>query len=283
MPARCGVSTGRRTRVRFAGGLTGVAGVGGLGAVVGREEVTAFAGCERALFSEIVMGGSVAATATGCSGWGDVGFGVSAISALLASRGTPAWTGALNLQRDTLADDLRAASGRLTLITRLLDQGEPDMSITLDRTVVPAMTVVALRGTVPTYSDEGLLWGRLMPALGEQRITPVGPCGVIEHDEEYTEHDVDLSIYLPVAEGTTAAAPLEILDLPQRDCLVARVVGSYDQISAAHDLINQRVAAEDLALRADGSLAAKAFNQYLTTPDKVSEDELITLVCQPLA
>ncbi len=213
----------------------------------------------------------------------DVGFGVSAISALLASRGTPAWTGALNLQRDTLADDLRAASGRLTLITRLLDQGEPDMSITLDRTVVPAMTVVALRGTVPTYSDEGLLWGRLMPALGEQRITPVGPCGVIEHDEEYTEHDVDLSIYLPVAEGTTAAAPLEILDLPQRDCLVARVVGSYDQISAAHDLINQRVAAEDLALRADGSLAAKAFNQYLTTPDKVSEDELITLVCQPLA
>lgn len=213
----------------------------------------------------------------------DVGFGVSAISALLASRGTPAWTGALNLQRDTLADDLRAASGRLTLITRLLDQGEPDMSITLDRTVVPAMTVVALRGTVPTYSDEGLLWGRLMPALGEQRITPVGPCGVIEHDEEYTEHDVDLSIYLPVAEGTTAAAPLEILNLPQRDCLVARVVGSYDQISAAHDLINQRVAAEDLALRADGSLAAKAFNQYLTTPDKVSEDELITLVCQPLA
>lgn len=213
----------------------------------------------------------------------DVGFGVSAISALLASRGTPAWTGALNLQRDTLADDLRAASGRLTLITRLLDQGEPDMSITLDRTVVPAMTVVALRGTVPTYSDEGLLWGRLMPALGEQRITPVGPCGVIEHDEEYTEHDVDLSIYLPVAEGTTAAAPLEILDLPQRDCLVARVVGSYDQISAAHDLINQRVAAEDLALRADGSLAAKTFNQYLTTPDKVSEDELITLVCQPLA
>ncbi|MFT3888850.1 MAG: MerR family transcriptional regulator [Arachnia sp.] len=213
----------------------------------------------------------------------DVGFGVSAIGALLAARGTPAWFSALRLQRDGLVEDLRTAQGRLSLITRMLDQGEPSMSITIHRTTVPAMTVVALRGTVPTYSDEGQLWGRLMPALAAQSVTPIGPCGVIEHDEQYTEHDVDLSIFLPVPPGTRVEAPLEVVELPERDCLVAQVRGSYDLISEAHDLINARLAAEDLSVRDDGTIASKAFNRYLTTPGQVPEDEQVTEVYEPLA
>lgn len=213
----------------------------------------------------------------------DVGFGVSAIGVLLAARGTPQWSQALLLQRETLVEEHRAAQGRVTLITRLLDQGDLTMSITLNRTAVPAMTLVTLRGTVPTYADEGQLWGAMMPLLGAQAITPVGPCGVIEHDDQYTEHDVDLSVFFPVAPGTRAEAPLEILDLPGRDCVVAQVRGSYDQISEAHDLINARIASEELVVRSDGSVGSKAFNLYLTTPDQVSEDELVTEVYEPLA
>ncbi|MCG7311114.1 GyrI-like domain-containing protein [Brachybacterium sp. ACRRE] len=213
----------------------------------------------------------------------DVGFGVSAIGALLAVRGTPAWSDALRLQRETLVEELRASQGRLSLITRLLDEGEPTMSITLTRTTVPAMTAVALRGTVPTYSDEGRLWQRMMPALAAQGIAPVGPGGVIEHDDQYMDHDPDLSIFLPVPVGTEAADELEIIELPARDCLVARVTGAYDQISEAHDLINERLASEGLAARADGTLAGHAFNIYLTSPDQVSEEEQLTDVCQPLA
>lgn len=213
----------------------------------------------------------------------DVGFGVSAIGALLAVRGTPAWSDALHLQRGVLVEELRASQGRLSLITRLLDEGESTMSITLTRTTIPAMSVVALRGTVADYSDEGQLWQRMMPALSAQSITPVGPCGVIEHDDQFMDADPDLSIFLPVAPGTTADGPLEILELPERDCLVARVSGPYDQISLAHDRINEHLAAEGLTARADGELAGHAFNIYLTTPDQVSEEELVTDVCQPLA
>lgn len=213
----------------------------------------------------------------------DVGFGVSAIGALLAARGSPAWPNALHLQRESLLEELRAAEGRLFLINRLLDQGEPSMSITVHRTTVPAMTVVALRGIVPTYADEDQLWDQMLPALTAQAITPSGPCGVIEHDDQFTERDVDLSIFSPVAPGTRVEAPLEILELPQRDCLVAQVRGSYDQISEAHDLINVRLAAEKLNVKNDGTIASKAFNLYLTSPDQVSEDELVTEVCEPLA
>lgn len=211
----------------------------------------------------------------------DVGFGVSAIGILLAARGTPAWPRALQLQRESLADELNAAQGRLALITRLLHRGDP-MSITITRTVVPAMTVVALRGTVPTYADEHLLWARMMPELAARSVTAVGPCGVIEHDEEYTESDVDLSIFMPVGPGTQVAEPLEVLQLPARDCLVARVLGPYDQISQAHDLINARLTAEGLSPASGGGVAGKAFNRYLTTPDQVPQEELVTEVYEPL-
>lgn len=213
----------------------------------------------------------------------DVGFGVSAIGILLAARHTPAWTNALRVQRESLIEEQRAAQGRVSLINRLLDQGEHPMSITVSRTTVPPMTLACLRGIVPTYSDEGQLWERMMPALGTQSIAPVGPCGVIEHDDQYTERDVDLSIFVPVAAGTTVEAPLELVEMPARDCLVARVVGPYDQITAAHDQINATIAAEGLRIRSDDSLAARAFNIYLTTPAEVSAEELVTEVYEPLA
>lgn len=213
----------------------------------------------------------------------DVGFGVSAIGALLAARGTPTWPSALQSQRESLVEELRTAQGRLTLITRMLDQGEPSMSITINRVTVPAMTVVALRGTVPTYSDEPMLWERMMPAVTAQGLTPAGPCGVIEHDPEYTERDVDLSIFLPVEPGTVAEAPLEILELPERDCLMARVVGPYSQITEAHDRINARLVEEGLSVSDGDSAADRAFNLYLTTMDQVPPEELITEVYEPLA
>lgn len=212
----------------------------------------------------------------------DVGFGVSAISALLAARDTPAWPAALELQRDALVEESRAAQARLALITRLI-QGETSMSITLDRRVVPAMTVVALRDVIPTYADEHLLWQRLMPELARQQITPTGPCGVIEHDDAYTERDVDEEIFVPVAPGTAVAAPLTVHELPARDCLVARVVGPYDQISAAHDMIAARLVGDGPESLRDGTLASRAFNLYLNTPEEVPSADLITEVCIPLA
>lgn len=213
----------------------------------------------------------------------DVGFGVSAIGVLLAARGTPSWSNALQLQRDSLDEELNVAQGRVSLINRLLDQGEHNMSITLSRKTVPAMTVVSMRGTVPAYNEEGQLWGQMMPILGAQDIQPVGPGGVIEHDEQYTERDVDLSIFLPVSTGTSVEAPLEVIELPERDCLVARIQGSFEQISEAHDLINARVAAESLATKNDGTVGSKHFNLYLANPGEVSEEEQVTEVYLPLA
>jgi hypothetical protein len=78
-------------------------------------------------------------------------------------------------------------------------------------------------------------------------------------------------------------APLEIVDLLQRDCVVAHVSCSYDQITEAHDRINARIAADGLALTTDETIAGKGFNRYLTTPDRVPEAELVTEVFEVIA
>ncbi|MBR7742280.1 MerR family transcriptional regulator [Phycicoccus sp. BSK3Z-2] len=217
----------------------------------------------------------------------DVGFTVSAIVAVRAAAGTPAYAEALAAQRAALEEEAAAARGRLALIDRLIsDEGHPMTDITVTRTTVPARRVVALRGVVPTYSDEGALWGRMMPELQAQGIVPTGPGGCIEHVPEYVEHDVDESVWLPVAPGTEATAPLEALDLPAQDVVVARVVGPYELISEAHARIQELCAAEGLrpaATSADDPVEAKVFNRYLTDPSGTAPEDLVTEVCVPVA
>ncbi|RRD52720.1 MerR family transcriptional regulator [Buchananella hordeovulneris] len=211
----------------------------------------------------------------------DVGFGVSAISALLTTRGTDNWARALELQRKTLLKEEADVRRKLRLLHQLLDGGKT-MSITVSRATVPAMTVVALTGTVPTYSDEGQLWEVMLPQLISQGIQATGPAGVIEHGEEYVEHNPRLSIFVPVAAGTTTVAPLQVLELPERECVVAEVVGPYTQITDAHDQIAARLATDGLRRASGDTLAAKAFNFYLNDPREVPEEQLRTLVHLPI-
>lgn len=147
----------------------------------------------------------------------DVGFTVSAMSVLLAARGTESHRRALALQREALDGELRAARERLALIDQLLDQeGSVMPAITVSRETVPARSVVALRGVVPAYDQEGRLWQQLVPELDRQGITPLGPGGVFEHDTDYKESDPTLSIWLPVEPGTAAQEPLTDTTSPSR-------------------------------------------------------------------
>lgn len=218
----------------------------------------------------------------------DMGFTVSAISVLLAAHGTESYRQALALQRESLGDELRAVKERLALIDQLLDQEGTAMStITVSRTTVPARTVVALRGTVPAYDQEGRLWERLLPEIGRQGLTPTGPCGVFEHDPEYRETDPTLSIWLPVPPGTTAQAPLEVHELPEQEVVLAHVEGPYTLISEAHTRIDELVRSEGLTLAprsgVDDDIAVLGFNRYLVDPSQAAPEDLVTEVCVPLA
>lgn len=98
----------------------------------------------------------------------DVGFGVSAIGAVLATRGTPAYYAALHAQRAELAVAADEALARLRLIDHLLSEKEPTMTDTVTEEIIPARTVVYLRGTIDNYAAEGQLWERLFPRFSSK-------------------------------------------------------------------------------------------------------------------
>lgn len=218
----------------------------------------------------------------------DIGFTVSAISVLLAARGTESYRQALALQRETLRVELRAARERLALIDQLLDQEGSTMSaITVTRETVPACTVVALRGTIPAYDQEGRLWGRIMPLLEQQGIAPTGAGGALEHDPEYRESDPTISIWLPVASGTRVTSPLEVHEIPEQQVVQAHVQGPYTLISEAHARIEEFAAEEGLVFAEreslDDPIERLGFNRYLSDPGSTPPEETITEVCVPLA
>ena len=79
------------------------------------------------------------------------------------------------------------------------------------------------------------------------------------------------------------SAPLERVGLAERDCLVARVVGPYARIAEAHTLLGQRLAEEGLRVAYGDDIGTRVFTIYLNSPEEVSETELVTEVCVPLA
>lgn len=217
----------------------------------------------------------------------DVGFAVSAISVLLAARGTESYRQALDLQRQALGDELRAARERLALIDQLLDQEGSTMSaITVSRETIPARTVVTITGTIPAYDQEGRLWEQFVPEIGRQGLTPTGPGGAFEHDAEYRESDPTISVWLPVPVGTTVSPPLAVHDLPEQEVAMARVEGPFSLISEAHARIEEFAHAKGLTFAQRGDddpMELLGFNRYLSDPSQTPPERQLTQVCVPLA
>ncbi|OYN89208.1 MerR family transcriptional regulator [Parenemella sanctibonifatiensis] len=216
----------------------------------------------------------------------DVGFGVPAIGALMAARGDSTFGRALDQQRAALVDNARGVSHQIALIDRMRQAHHPDpsgqpketnVSVQIDQTNLAARTVVAVRGTIPTYTDEGILWGQLMPEMARQGITPIGPCGAIDLADEYQERDVDKEVYAPVAPGTTAEDPLTVRELAETPAVRATLTGPFEGISEACDQLARWVASH--GHQATGGMHYIYLKDMETTPP----EELVTEIYLPVA
>ena len=63
---------------------------------------------------------------------------------------------------------------------------------------IPAVKVITLRGIIPQYNQEGILWERLGRYVGEKGISCHSDGYSTFFDEEYKESDVDVEIAIPV-------------------------------------------------------------------------------------
>jgi DNA-binding transcriptional MerR regulator len=211
----------------------------------------------------------------------DAGFPVAQIARLLPQDDRAAVVRqALDDQRARLqadADDVRRRIERVDHLITALE--ESVMSVDVRRTTLPGIPVAALRGTIPTYADEGLLWQRLGPVLGAARAVPVpgGSAGATFHDDGFREHDVDVEVWLEVAGPFGGAGDLRFVQLPDRDVVTATFTGPYDQVSAVTVALGDWIAAHDLEM--DGPM----FDIYRVGPAQERDpSRWVTDVCQPV-
>lgn len=74
--------------------------------------------------------------------------------------------------------------------------------------------VISLRGTIPRYNEEGILWERLGEFVGKNQIACMGGGYSIYHDKGYMEENPDVEIALPVAELGESQGDFVYKELP---------------------------------------------------------------------
>jgi DNA-binding transcriptional MerR regulator len=178
----------------------------------------------------------------------DVGFSVSAITAVVPQAHDPQiLRRALQAHRGELLAESSLVRRRLADLAHLIDNltDVPMTDITL--TTIPATTILALRGVVPTYAEQGQLWDTFAP-LAQRCDLPARPetGGSTFFDEGYQDNDVALEAWVPIGEPITVEAPLTCCQVPQYRAAVATMRGDYFGIAAASADLARYLAREGL-------------------------------------
>jgi DNA-binding transcriptional MerR regulator len=212
-----------------------------------------------------------------------MGFSLSAVSEILkAYRDPRALREYLLIRREELKDQAEKTAIQLrileTTINRLgKDENVMEYSVVLKE--IPQREVASLRGIIPSYEKEGILWERMMQEIAPQKVQYTNPCYSIAvfHDKEHKEQDPDVEIQLSVQGNYRNTEHVVFKQVPAVQVASATFKGSYDQIS----VVNQAVAnwVKDNRYDFDGAM----FTIYHVSPAQTrNPDELVTETCFPV-
>lgn len=212
----------------------------------------------------------------------DAGLPVSEIGRVLAATDDPGL-----LQRLLSEHHARLDADRLTLerreeafrhLTTYLEAATMTIDVRIE--TLPALTVAALRRVLPDYGSEGLLWqeiGALMAADGAaipEHDAGIG--GATFWDPDHRESDVDVEVWLQVAQPFTATAPLTCQEVPPRQVVLATLRGSYDGMGDVTAALGSFLAAHRLE-------PGPMFNIYRVSPVQNPDPaSWVTDVCFPI-
>jgi DNA-binding transcriptional MerR regulator len=169
----------------------------------------------------------------------DLGLSLEQIAGLLEEGLPPAQLqGMLHMKRAEIRGRVQEEEERLKRVEARLRQieGEGKMSAynVLIKRVEP-LRAACLRDTVPTYGDQGPLWGELEACLARQGVRPAAPCLTVYYDTEYRERDVDLEVCEPIDGRLAGEGRVAVRELPGVE-MMATVVhhSSYRTLHEAY-------------------------------------------------
>jgi effector-binding domain-containing protein len=105
---------------------------------------------------------------------------------------------------------------------------------------LPPVKVLSLRGNIPHYRDEGILWEKLGRFMGERGIEAAADGYSTYYDEEYKENDPDVEIAIPVSELGKSEGEFIFKEYPEiAQAAVVRFSGPFD---GGYDAASEKLA-----------------------------------------
>ena len=213
----------------------------------------------------------------------DMGFGLSAISEMLKCGLSGEKLERFFCEREAeLKAELEETAYRLRLLDTArewLRKGDRRMDYNVNVKTIPERTVAAVRMTIPSYSEEGMLWNVLMSETRDMNLVPDDPClcSVTFYDDEFKESDVDVEAQKTVRGDYPDTEHVRFRREPAVVVASAIHNGSYKGLDEA-----MRFTA-DWVSRNGYRLSAPPFCIYHVSPHETTdESRFVTEVCYPI-
>ncbi|MCL2165841.1 MAG: MerR family transcriptional regulator [Clostridiales bacterium] len=132
----------------------------------------------------------------------DMGFSISEIGDILPNMENPAYMDKVLREKSASVKlAIKAGQQKLEMLMQMRDttrKEQNSMVFEVEIKKLPPVKVLTLRGIIPHYRDEGMLWEKLGRYIAENEIVCQNNGYSIYYDEEYKESEPDVEIAVPV-------------------------------------------------------------------------------------
>lgn len=214
----------------------------------------------------------------------DMGFGLMTICEILKNYSdVNALKQYLKLKQSEVREQAEKTSRQLLLLETTINRlgkDETIMNYNVTLKELPQRTVASVRRVIPSYDQEGMLWGMLMQETASLNMQDGDPCYTLAifHDKEHKECDVDVEVQKSVKGAYKNTENVVFKTVDPILMASATYKGSYDQVSQVNDAVANWV--KDNNYEFDGA----AFFIYHISPYETSNpNEFVTEVCYPVS
>lgn len=210
----------------------------------------------------------------------NMGFSLATIAEIMKSYDDPeSLSHFLAVKQTEVREQAIEVQQRLLLLeTAIKRLREGRMMMKYDVTVktLPERTVASVRKIIPSYDQEGILWGILMQETATINMQQDDPCYTLAmfHDEGHKERNVDVEVQMTVKGNYKNTENVVFKTEPAVEIASATYKGSYEQVTD----VNQAVAnwVQDNAYE----FGSMMFCIYHVSPHETQNpDEYVTEVC----
>lgn len=124
---------------------------------------------------------------------------------------------------------------RVETLIKFIDKEMFFMKYEIALKSIPAFRVLSLRGVIPAYNAESVLWEELQGFVSQNNLKCEMPCFAIYHDAGYKENDVDVEVTMCLSGNAPETERIKVRDLEVvEEMAIVMHEGPFEEMTAAY-------------------------------------------------